>query len=182
MLQLKPGDCFILGIDEIETVDAVPCGDVHNAEVFSILELAPTDWPGSQAIAQVTEKGCVDRFRSATGHPFDPVHVAITGYGPSERSWGDDRKVLCVVTTHDLGSVRGRVTRWVSANSPRVHHPDILFEVSFEFALQITECAVVRVPDEDSFGGVLHYGVVAPAHRLRKLRTGFWHFSVDGDS
>ena len=111
VLQLKPGDCFILGIDEIETVDAVPCGDVHNAEVFSILELAPTDWPGSQAIAQVAEKGCVDRFRSATGHPFDPVHVAITGYAPSERSWGDDRKVLCVVTTHDLGSVRGRVTK-----------------------------------------------------------------------
>jgi hypothetical protein len=39
------------------------------------------------------------------------VHVAITGYAPSEQSWDDDRKVLCVVTNHDLGSVRGRVTK-----------------------------------------------------------------------
>ena len=111
VLRLMPGDCFILGTDEIEVVDAVPCEDAHNAEVFSILELASTHWPGSRAVAQVAEKGCVDRFRSATGHAFDPVHVAITGYAPSEQSWDDDRKVLCVVTNHDLGSVRGRVTR-----------------------------------------------------------------------
>ena len=111
VLRLMPGDCFILGADEIEVVDGVPCEDGHNAEVFSIFEMASTDWPGSRAVAQVAEKGCVDRFRGATGHAFDPVHVAITGYAPSERSWGDDRKVLCVVTTHDLGSVRGRVTK-----------------------------------------------------------------------
>ncbi len=111
VLRLIPGDCFVLGTDEIETVDAVPCEDDHNAEVFAILELADTDWPGNKSVAQVAETGCIDRFRIATGHVFDPVHVAITGYAPSEQSWRDDRKVLCVVTAHDLGSVRGRATK-----------------------------------------------------------------------
>ena len=111
VLRLIPGDCFILAGNEIETVDAVPCEEDHNAEVFAVLDLVDTEWPGTQVVAQVAENGCVDRFRAATGHVFDPVHVAITAYAPSEQSWDDDRKVLCVVTTHDLGSVRGRVTK-----------------------------------------------------------------------
>ena len=105
------GDGCILGADESETVDAVPCEVDHNAEVFAIFELANTEWPGGRAVARVAESGCIDRFRGATGHVFDPVHVAITGYAPSERSWDDARKVLCVVTAHDLGFVRGRVTK-----------------------------------------------------------------------
>jgi hypothetical protein len=36
--------------------------------------------------------------------------MAITGYAPSERSWKEDRKVLCVVTAHNLALVRGQVT------------------------------------------------------------------------
>ena len=111
VLRLLAGDCFILGADEIEIVDAVPCEVDHDAEVFAIFELANTEWPGGRAVARVAESGCVDRFRGATGHVFDPVHVAITGYAPSERSWDDDRKVLCVVAAHDLGFVRGRVTK-----------------------------------------------------------------------
>jgi hypothetical protein len=42
---------------------------------------------------------------------FDPVHMAITGYAPSERSWKEDRRVLCVVTAHDVALVRGQVTQ-----------------------------------------------------------------------
>jgi hypothetical protein len=37
--------------------------------------------------------------------------MAITGFAPSERSWKDDRRVLCVVAAHDLAPVNGRVTR-----------------------------------------------------------------------
>jgi len=110
VLRLVPGDCFLVGPDEIEAVDAVPCDEDHQAEVFAIFDLADTDWPGAAAVAQVAKTGCLDRFRNATGHVFDPVHMAITGYAPSERSWKEDRKVLCVVTAHNLALVRGQVT------------------------------------------------------------------------
>ena len=111
VLRLLPGDCFLLGADEIEEVDAVPCDEDHQAEVFAVFDLADTEWPGAAAVAQVTKSGCLDRFRNATGHVFDPVHMAITGYAPSERSWKEDRRVLCVVTAHDVSLVRGQVTR-----------------------------------------------------------------------
>lgn len=111
VLRLLPGDCFLVGADEIEEVDAVPCDEDHQAEVFAVFDLADTEWPGAAAVAQVTKSGCLDRFRNATGHVFDPVHMAITGYAPSERSWKEDRRVLCVVTAHDVSLVRGQVTR-----------------------------------------------------------------------
>jgi len=111
VLRLLPGDCFLAGADEIEAVDAVPCSDDHQAEVFAIFDLADTEWPGTAAVAQVTKNGCLDRFRGATGHVFDPVLMAITGFAPSEHSWKDDRRVLCVVAAHDLAPVNGRVTR-----------------------------------------------------------------------
>ena len=111
VLRLVPGYCFQLGDDEIEFVDAVPCEDEHIAEVFAVFDLADSDWPGAAAVSQIAKSGCLDRFRTATGHNFDPVHMAITGYAPSERSWVDDKRVLCVVTAHDLSLVRGRVTR-----------------------------------------------------------------------
>ncbi|MEC9474220.1 MAG: septum formation family protein [Actinomycetota bacterium] len=111
VLRLTPGDCFLLGPDEIEAVDAVPCEHGHVAEVFAVFDLAESDWPGAAAVAQIAKSGCLDRFRNATGHKFDPVHMAITGYAPNEHSWSDDRRVLCVVTAHDLSFVKGRVTR-----------------------------------------------------------------------
>ncbi len=111
VLRLLPGDCFQLGDDEIEFVDAVPCEDEHIAEVFAVFDLADSDWPGAAAVSQIAKSGCLDRFRTATGHNFDPVHMAITGYAPSERSWIDDKRVLCVVTAHDFSLVKGRVTR-----------------------------------------------------------------------
>ena len=111
VLRLLPGDCFQLGDDEIEFVDAVPCEDEHIAEVFAVFDLADSDWPGAAAVSQIAKSGCLDRFRTATGHNFDPVHMAITGYAPSERSWIDDKRVLCVVTAHDFSLVKGRGTR-----------------------------------------------------------------------
>ena len=111
VLRLVPGDCFLVGADEIETVDAVPCAEDHQAEVFAIFDLADTEWPGAAAVAQVAKSGCLDRFRNATGHVFDPVHMAITGYAPSERSWKEARRLLCVVPAHDVALVRGQVSQ-----------------------------------------------------------------------
>ena len=110
VLRLLPGDCFLGLIDEIEVVDAVPCAEDHQAEVFAIFNLAGTKWPGTSSVAQTAKSGCLERFRNATGLVFDPTHMIITGYAPSERSWKDDRSVLCAVTPHDSALVRGRLT------------------------------------------------------------------------
>jgi len=110
VLRLLPGDCFLIAADEIEAVDAVPCAEKHQAEVFSIFDLADTKWPGASLVAQIAKSSCLDRFQSATGRPFDPALMTITGYAPSEESWVDDRRVLCVVTAHNLGLVRGKIT------------------------------------------------------------------------
>ena len=110
VLRLLPGDCFFIAADEIEAVDAVPCTEEHQAEVFSIFDLVETKWPGASSVAQIAKSGCLDRFQSATGRSFDPVLMTITGYAPSEESWVDDRRVLCVVAAHDFGLVRGQVT------------------------------------------------------------------------
>ena len=110
VLRLQPGDCFLAGADQIETVNAVPCTSDHDSEVVAVFDLEDTAFPGATAVQEMARQGCLERFTSATGFPYDAEIAELTAYAPTAGSWADDRSVICVALTPDGRLVRGGLT------------------------------------------------------------------------
>ena len=110
VLRLRPGDCFIAGAEQIETVDAVPCTSDHDSEVIAVFDLEDSAWPGATAVEEMAREGCLERFASATGFEYDTNIAQLTAYAPTHASWTDDRSVICVALSPDGNMVRGGLT------------------------------------------------------------------------
>ena len=111
VLRLRPGDCFVAGADEIESVAAVPCADEHDSEVLAVFDLPDTAWPGANAVQAAAREGCLGRFEAATGFAYITSVAELTAYAPTHTSWADDRSVICVALSPDGGLIRGGLTR-----------------------------------------------------------------------
>lgn len=110
VLRLQVGDCFDdPGDGPTLTVDAVPCRSPHDSEVVGIFDLPDTGWPGAQAVADESLRGCEARFARLGGDVSELDDLGLTALAPTEDSWADDRSVLCVVFTLSGDDVRGSV-------------------------------------------------------------------------
>ena len=107
VLRLQPGDCFAASGDQIESVIAVPCANDHDAEVVAVFSMVDSAWPGATEVEAVARDGCLERFESATGFPYDASIAKLTAYAPTHISWSDDRSVICVALSADGSMVRG---------------------------------------------------------------------------
>lgn len=106
VFQLRAGDCFDGGTvgEELGDVDAVPCDDEHDNEVYALLtHPAPAGepFPGREQIIAFAEKPCVDAFAAYVGENYGASEFEIALIPPQERSWTekDDRAIACVL--HD---------------------------------------------------------------------------------
>jgi Septum formation len=117
--RLEVGDCLAetaLGaeeLEEVETVDTVPCGQQHGGEVYAVFDLedAP-EYPGDKTVGDLAFAGCDGRFAEWVGIDYVDSRLEIYVYQPTEESWTtlDDREVICVVydpTGTMTGSARG---------------------------------------------------------------------------
>ena len=115
--RIRLGDCIASMAEEglFESVNAVPCSEPHEAEVYAAFNLADADaaWPGTAAVDRQADQGCYDRFSAFVGTSYER---SMYGYGsmtPTKDSWEqiDDREVLCMITTIDgslsTGSAEG---------------------------------------------------------------------------
>ncbi len=105
--RLQEGDCFgATGDGLIATVDAVPCTEPHQSEVYAAFTLAyETDdpFPGQTVVDTAADEGCYERFDEFVGLDYQS---SVYGYGsltPTVESWDslDDREVLCVIGNYD---------------------------------------------------------------------------------
>jgi hypothetical protein len=111
VLRLRPGDCFIAGANQIESVTAIPCAADHDSEVVAIFDMADSTWPGATAVETAARTGCIERFESATGFVIDPSIAELTAYAPTHASWVNDRSIICVALSPDGSMIRGGLTR-----------------------------------------------------------------------
>lgn len=115
--RLQDGDCFDATDDGlIATVDAVPCVEPHQSEVYATFVLAydaDDAFPGQTAVDTAADEGCYDRFDDFVGLDYES---SVYGYGsltPTAESWDGlgDREVLCVIGNYDespkTGSAQG---------------------------------------------------------------------------
>ncbi|MCI0689831.1 MAG: septum formation family protein, partial [Sporichthyaceae bacterium] len=108
---LRPGDCvngLELGV-RFRPVAAVPCREPHEAEVFAAFDLPPGPFPGDSVVTQRAENGCLDRLGSYAPNAIDHERLEVFYLAPDQRSWGRDRRVVCLAANPPatVGSIRG---------------------------------------------------------------------------
>ena len=114
---LQLGDCFNdTPADEaadITTVDAVPCVDPHDNEVYYLGALPEADYPGEDLVEELVSDQCLTVFDAFAGVAYAESQLEIGYIFPSKGSWTQgDRGYICVVYDVSLnkiqGSMRGR--------------------------------------------------------------------------
>jgi len=105
VFDLQVGDCFTPPKEvkaEIQSVHVVPCKNAHTQETFAIVPYDKSDtYPGDAALGTFADGACLSRYEDYVGVSYLDSKLFYTYLLPSARSWndGDDRKVVCVVTT-----------------------------------------------------------------------------------
>lgn len=122
--ELQVGDCLDWPgsstdvVEQFDSVDAHPCAEAHDLEVFATVEYPSAQgvpYPGDEWITDFGFGECLMAFEPYVGAAYDVVpDIDITIFWPSEESWdADDRTIHCLlVPTNDgvklFGSLQGR--------------------------------------------------------------------------
>ncbi|MET0233397.1 MAG: septum formation family protein [Kibdelosporangium sp.] len=110
VFDLKGGDCFnnVPAEDkEIESVNAVPCGQPHDAEVLAEVTVTATgDYPGVDKVAAEVEKLCVDKVGARIDRSPIADRVDMYYLYPTAESWKmqKDRGGTCVAVSKDTAA------------------------------------------------------------------------------
>lgn len=116
IFDVEAGDCFsIEGLDDIESVDVVPCEQPHEYEAFAVVEHPAGDddpYPGEDETLDYADDACRDEFEAYVGAPYEVSELYITSVYPSEATWSlGDRAITCTLREEDerevTGSARG---------------------------------------------------------------------------
>lgn len=114
VMELQAGDCFNdpseFG-DVVFTVDAVPCSEAHDNEVYALIPftLTGTNFPGVTALQDFAYEECSGQpFSDYVGNDYFDSALEIFTFTPTEESWdGGDRAVTCVLYNLDLTKLTG---------------------------------------------------------------------------
>jgi hypothetical protein len=97
---LRVGDCFNLKdpeADEIEQVDAKPCTQAHQYEMYFVGDMPRGEYPSDDEFAQWIEQNCGLAFESYVGIGFQESVLQVLPVTPTEGLWHDDRSVQCAL-------------------------------------------------------------------------------------
>lgn len=104
---LKAGDCFndpeAGSPTQVTALEAVPCDEPHDNEVFYVFDLDDGDFPGADEVKQAGLEGCEPEAESYVGSDPAEAGLTIVPVTPTEQSWNDkdDRTVICALYKSD---------------------------------------------------------------------------------
>jgi hypothetical protein len=109
VLKLQVGDCFDEPgapspneTAEISSVDATPCSEPHDFEVFHTFELTTVELPSEADLTSEAGDRCLEAFEPYVGSSYEESELDIYFMWPSPESWGaGDRTVLCSLVKMD---------------------------------------------------------------------------------
>jgi hypothetical protein len=120
--RLRVGDCLddpvLIGLaageegEQSGLLDAVPCAETHQLEVFWITEVAGEDYPGTDDVTTDIEKACTSNFKDYIGVGINKTELGFFYYYPTSASWnfGGEHSGICMVSDSDsesTGSLKG---------------------------------------------------------------------------
>lgn len=113
VFSITVGDCTNDGdleATEVSSVEAVPCDEPHDNEVYAAFDIEGDEFPGADEVETVANERCLDEFEPFVGASYDESRFAYWPMTPTESSWGQgDREVLCLVYDVDLQKITGSV-------------------------------------------------------------------------
>jgi WD40 repeat protein len=110
--ELNVGSCHQdPGTGDVQQVAIVDCGEVHDLEVFAVLEHpAPygEPYPGELIVDEYAESECGERFQSYTGKTLSESGYFLYWFKPTASGWQDysDRRITCSLQ-HVDGPITG---------------------------------------------------------------------------
>lgn len=108
--QIRVGDCLDLPSEtEVESIQATPCSEPHEAEVYAAFELPAGEFPGAATVVKEAEEGCAERFFGYVGIAPPDSALQIVMLYPQESSWSLSREVHCVADEPGAKKVTGSV-------------------------------------------------------------------------
>ncbi len=107
---MQAGDCFNVpdGL-QVVSIEAVPCHDPHDAEVYALFDIEGSVYPGDDAVDSATDLGCYQRFEGFVGHAYETSVLDIYSLHPLEDGWVElnDREVVCSIVNYDGSKLIG---------------------------------------------------------------------------
>jgi hypothetical protein len=102
---LKAGDCFnnVPGNDQqVESVDAVPCSQPHEAQVLVNVTVTGTSYPGKDEMGKQVEKLCVDKVGAQLEKSPIAAQIDLYYLHPTAESWAQhDRTGTCIAAAKE---------------------------------------------------------------------------------
>lgn len=137
-LRVQVGDCFNGEIPfALASIDAVPCSQPHDHEVYAVFDIDPTpepadadptassddqdettttvdldeEFPGEARVQELGERGCLVAFGGYVGAPYETSALEIALILPTRESWETigDREAVCTVHRADGAQLEGSV-------------------------------------------------------------------------
>jgi hypothetical protein len=119
--KLRVGDCLDdpalaeLELDETteaHALEAVPCSEPHDLEVYHQFKLPDGDYPGDDRVVEEADRACSRGLEPFTGRIGRRSDLTYAYYYPQEATWRlvEDRDVVCVVGRAERktsGTLRG---------------------------------------------------------------------------
>lgn len=106
------GECINLPDEDlVDTLEGVACTQPHDAEVYSIFDMAHTaaPYPGEEAVIDAAFDGCLAAFQTFVGVAYEFSELDVYYLHPTEESWKDldDREIVCLLTALDGSKLTG---------------------------------------------------------------------------
>lgn len=102
---LRVGDCFDLkdpDAQEIDAVEAKPCTQPHEYELYYAADMPDGDYPSQDAIDTWIFQNCVPEFAAYVGRDYQESELNLLPVTPTEGGWDDgDHAVQCVAYDPD---------------------------------------------------------------------------------
>ena len=111
---LQIGQCY--QEPEQDQLNAVPCSQPHDGEVFAMVPLHGQALPAKAELEGLADKACRAQFHAYVGVAFHVPKLSFGWWAPTTDSWANgDRTMTCTLETLDgsrlLGSKRNAGTR-----------------------------------------------------------------------
>jgi hypothetical protein len=109
VLKLQVGDCFDdpgapTGTEtvEVSSVEAKPCSEPHDFEVFHTFDVEAEELPSQSELLDEAGQRCLEAFEPFVGTPYEESELDVNFMFPMPESWeAGDRTVVCSVVTMD---------------------------------------------------------------------------------
>lgn len=112
VFDLGVGDCFDdpdQTATEVERVESKECVDPHDNEVYALVSMTGSGWPGPDEVNEFAARACYERFTPYVNRSYEESQLEIGWMAPTRESWEerDDRLITCYLYDMELSKLTG---------------------------------------------------------------------------